>query len=93
MNHRGWAWQQIINEKKTTLEMVGIKIQQKDSIVLKNEGLARDGIVSGRLAQAQATASGFTLKRDPIGTAPLYYGWTPHCEFCFASEVKALMLT
>lgn len=32
------------------------------------------------------------LKRDPLGAAPLYYGWTRDRDFCFASEVKALLM-
>ena len=59
---------------------------------MKHGGLAIDGFVPGRIAEAQATAHSFILKRDPIGAAPLYYGWTKEKEFCFASEVKALML-
>jgi asparagine synthase (glutamine-hydrolysing) len=31
-----------------------------------------------------------TIKRDPFGVNPVYYGWTPDGSLCFASEVKAL---
>jgi asparagine synthase (glutamine-hydrolysing) len=31
------------------------------------------------------------LKRDPLGVAPLYYGWTKDGLLCFASEVKGLL--
>jgi asparagine synthase (glutamine-hydrolysing) len=30
------------------------------------------------------------LRRDPLGVAPLYYGWSADRLLCFASEVKAL---
>ena len=31
------------------------------------------------------------LARDLLGVSPLYYGFTEHERFCFASEVKALL--
>lgn len=31
------------------------------------------------------------LRRDPLGVAPLYYGWTKDNRLCFASEVKGLL--
>ncbi len=31
------------------------------------------------------------IKRDPLGVAPLYYGWTEDGLLCFASEVKGLL--
>lgn len=31
------------------------------------------------------------LIRDPLGVAPLYYGWTDDGLLCFASEVKCLL--
>ncbi len=40
---------------------------------------------------AHAGGSHLTLKRDPLGVAPLYYGWTDDGALCFASEVKALL--
>jgi asparagine synthase (glutamine-hydrolysing) len=92
MTHRGWAWRDILEEQETTLGMVGIKIQEKALFALKQGGIAQDGFGPGRFSQAQATTKGFILKRDPIGVAPLYYGWTKDGEFCFASEVKGLML-
>ena len=92
MNHRGWAWSEIIEDQHTTIGMNGLKIQEQALLVLKNEGLAKDGCVPGRFAQAQSTTKGFTLTRDAIGASPLYYGWTKEGEFCFASEVKALLL-
>jgi asparagine synthase (glutamine-hydrolysing) len=32
-----------------------------------------------------------TLKRDPLGVIPAYYGWTQDGSLCFASEIKALL--
>ncbi len=92
MNHRGQAWQAITENNETTLGMNGITIQKKAWIDFKENGLAKDGCVPGRFAEAQTTKNGVILKRDPIGAAPLYYGWTKENELCFASEVKALLL-
>jgi asparagine synthase (glutamine-hydrolysing) len=92
INYRGGAWEEIRSFQGTTLGIAGTKIQQKDSIVFKNDGLARDGSLPGCFAQAQAVQEGFLLKRDPLGAAPLYYGWTRERDFCFASEVKALLV-
>ncbi len=92
INHRGGAWEEICSFQGTTLGISGTKIQQKDLAIFKNEGLARDGSLPGRFAQAQTIQEGFVLKRDPLGAAPLYYGWTRDRDFCFASEVKALLV-
>ncbi|HSD84531.1 MAG TPA: asparagine synthase-related protein [Anaerolineae bacterium] len=51
----------------------------------------RDAAGPGHLAQAQVIACQLVLRRDPLGIAPLYYGWTPDGLLCFASEVKALL--
>jgi len=92
MAHRGWAWRELRQENETTLGMIGFKIQEQASSDLKQRGIAQDGSSPGRVSSAQATAGGFVLKRDPLGVAPLYYGWTKKGEFCFASEVKGLMV-
>jgi len=92
MTHRGWAWRDMREENETTLGMIGFKIQEQALFDLKQRGIAQDGSGPGRIASAQATAGGFVLKRDPLGIAPLYYGWTKKGEFCFASEVKGLLV-
>ncbi len=92
IEHRGWAWSETIENQESIIGMNGLKIQEKALTNLKINGLAKDGCVPGRYAQAQSTSKGFILKRDPIGAAPLYYGKTDKGELCFASEVKALLL-
>jgi asparagine synthase (glutamine-hydrolysing) len=91
MTHRGRAWRNILEEKETTLGLIGFKIQEHALFEMKKDGFAQDGFGPGRFAQVQANSRGFILKRDPIGIAPLYYGWTNEGEFCFASEVKGLL--
>lgn len=91
MNHRGQAWQEVLETPHTTLGINGIEIQEGAKQTLRQDGIAKDGIIPGRFAQAKSTVKGFQLKRDPIGAAPLYYGWTSEGIFCFASEVKGLL--
>jgi asparagine synthase (glutamine-hydrolysing) len=45
----------------------------------------------GPFAMTAATSEGMLLARDRLGICPLYYGRTDEGDFCFASEVKALL--
>jgi asparagine synthase (glutamine-hydrolysing) len=92
MKHRGRAWMEIHDSESTTFGIAGTKNQENARDGFRNTALVKDGCVPARFAQAQGNPHGFILKRDPIGAAPLYYGWTETGEFCFASEVKALLL-
>ena len=56
----------------------------------KGDGFVRDGFGHGRLAEARFSRGGWSLVRDEIGVAPLYYGFLPDGVLVFASEVKAL---
>jgi asparagine synthase (glutamine-hydrolysing) len=58
---------------------------------LRQARTAQDQAAEGQLAQAEVTADGLVLTRDPLGVAPLYYGWTDNGALCFASEVKAML--
>lgn len=91
MAHRGWAWRDVLDEEKTTLGMNGGRLQEDALRVLKQTGQAVDETCAGRCARVQATASGFILRRDALGIAPLYYGFTQQGELAFASEVKGLL--
>jgi asparagine synthase (glutamine-hydrolysing) len=91
MTHRGWAWREVALETKKTYGALGIKIQEQAMADLKLAGLARDGTGEGHFAQAQAKSTGFELKRDLLGVAPLYYGKDADGILCFASEVKGLL--
>ncbi len=92
MSHRGWAWSELIENEIAVVAMNGIRIQDNALTDLKNFHLAKDGCMPGRFAEAQITTKDILLKRDPLGAAPLYYGWTEEGDLCFASEVKALIL-
>jgi asparagine synthase (glutamine-hydrolysing) len=89
--YRGPAGRDIIEARDCTLGLVWTRSQANAETMLQQAYLARDEAGLERLAQAQATPSGFLLKRDRLGIAPLYYGWMEDGVLCFASEVKALL--
>jgi asparagine synthase (glutamine-hydrolysing) len=39
----------------------------------------------------QDKKNSISIKRDPLGVIPVYYGWTRNGTLCFASEVKGLL--
>jgi asparagine synthase (glutamine-hydrolysing) len=92
MAHRGKDWCSILEGKNYTMGVMGSLAQGQTRAYLQEGGIAQDGTNGGRFTLAWATDESITIKRDPIGVAPLYYGWTKDGEFCFASEVKGLML-
>lgn len=91
MSHRGGAWSEIIKNENYTIGLTGTESKSYVSEMFKSDGVARDGNLPGRYAQANNEVKGITLKRDPIGVAPLYYGWNENGFLCFASEVKGLL--
>ena len=91
MSHRGGAWTEVTNNENYTLGLTGTESQSQLGEMFKSDGIARDGNLPGRFAQASFEVKGFSLKRDPLGVAPLYYGWTKDGFLCFASEVKGLL--
>ena len=50
-----------------------------------------DYVSRGHFTRAVIRPEQIVLERDPLGLAPLYYGWTQDHQLCFASEVKALL--
>lgn len=90
--HRGQAGKAIIEANETTLGVVWTPPQASVETTLTQLHVAQDTAGPGHLAQAQATATGLMLTRDPLGVAPLYYGWTETGALCFASEVKSLLV-
>lgn len=86
--HRGRNTQ-IIETSSTTLGVAWPEYQSSAPIHLQNENIAWDNAGDGHYALA--TGNGLTLKRDSLGVAPLYYGWTKEHILCFSSEVKGLL--
>ncbi len=91
MSHRGPAWSEFLVTPSLTLGLAGSQIEQSSRQRLQREQIAQDGNLSGRFARVQVSQQGILLERDPLGTAPLYYGYTSTGILCFASEVKGLL--
>jgi|WetSurMetagenome_2_1015567.scaffolds.fasta_scaffold59650_3 asparagine synthase (glutamine-hydrolysing) len=89
--HRSPAGQLILDVHDVTLG-VGWPVEQSDaSEQLRKASVALDSAGESHFALAYGVKDSFFFKRDPIGVAPLYYGYSEHGILCFASEVKALL--
>jgi asparagine synthase (glutamine-hydrolysing) len=86
--HRG-ATIEIIETASATLGVAWPDYQSAASKQLQTSHIAWDDAGAGHFALAQG--DDLLLKRDPVGVAPLYYGWTIEGRLCFASEVKGLL--
>jgi asparagine synthase (glutamine-hydrolysing) len=92
MSHRGRDWREVRESQGTTFGVTGSRVQRADRAELKSNGLVLDRAGQGHFAQAQVRPGGFVLKRGALGVRPLYYGRTGEGVFCFASEVKGLLV-
>lgn len=88
MSHRGQNIR-ILETGVATLGGVWSEDQAANLDKLTQSHIALDGTGDGHFALAEGDR--LLLKRDPVGVAPLYYGWTGEGALCFASEVKGLM--
>jgi len=87
--HRGRAVRVVFETPHATLGAVAPTIQT--TAVLRDKQLVQDNAEPARCAVAQVVDGHLTLRRDPLGVAPLYYGYTAEGTLCFASEVKGLL--
>lgn len=92
MSHRGRDWRDLLESQGTTFGVTGSRVQRADREELRSSHLVRDRAGLGHFAQARVRPNGFVLKRGALGVRPLYYGWTRDGTFCFASEVKGLLV-
>lgn len=89
MAHRGRAGSLVRSMPGCTLGLVWGAAEAGAAERLSREGIAADGADPGR--EASISAAGFTLRRDLLGAAPLYYGADAEGVLCAASEVKGLL--
>lgn len=89
--HRGPAGREIVETPRTTLGLVWTVAQKDAAENLKKNKAALDSGGPGRLASVQERDGDLCLIRDPLGVAPLYFGYDRAGALCFASEVKALV--
>ncbi len=92
MAHRGNDWLEMATQPNAVIGISGTAAENLSRRIFKKTKVARDGLQAGWFSQAKFHEDGIALSRDTIGVTPLYYGWTADGEFCFASEVKALLL-
>jgi len=86
--HRGHSID-IIETDSATLGVAWSPYQSSALTHLQRSHVAWDAAGDGHFAFARG--NDLVLKRDPLGVAPLYYGWTEDRCLCFSSEVKGLL--
>ena len=91
LSHRGGEEMEVKDINGITLGSSFNKIQSGSMQVDNGKAEVRDDAEEGHQASVQAKNGGVILKRDPLGVAPLYYGYNSERVLCFASEVKALL--
>jgi asparagine synthase (glutamine-hydrolysing) len=87
--HRGSNGRLVVEGGACTLGLIWPEPQASAVNQLMQTRIAWDEAGEGHFAMAACNKT--FLKRDPIGVAPLYYGWTEDGSFCFASEVKGIL--
>ena len=80
---------EVIETASATLGVVWPQYQSGASKQLQRSQIAWDNAGEGHFAIVQG--NDLMLKRDPLGAAPLNFGWAKNGVLCFASEVKALL--
>jgi asparagine synthase (glutamine-hydrolysing) len=88
--YRGPAGREVLEIEGATLGLVWTEPQASSLSMLTQHHAAQDDRGGGHFAEARVSDDKLVLKRDALGVAPLYYGWTGDHLLCFASEVKAL---
>jgi len=86
--HRGSAGREVIETPLGTMGVTWLQPQAEAGTFLAKTQIALDESGPGHFALVDGA---FTLKRDLLGVAPLYYGQMADGILCFASEVKALL--
>ncbi|MFH0802075.1 MAG: asparagine synthase-related protein [bacterium] len=89
--HRGPAGQAVKSFKEATLGVTWKRNQEHWTLEDLEEGCVADEGGGGRFARSEVREGRLSLKRDPLGAAPLYLGEMEDGMLCFASEVKALL--
>ena len=92
LNHRGQAGRTIVEVGGATIGATWRHDEPSPTTELVRTHALRDQGVDGRLAEAIVADGQLRLKRDVVGIAPLYFGYTGDNLLAFASEVKALLL-
>lgn len=90
ISHRGNSGRKIFSTTNSTLGMITTKYQSKDLNKCELEKIVQDYLGEGHYAAAREKGKFIELIRDPLGVAPLYYGFMDDGNLIFSSEVKGL---
>ena len=90
ISHRGKAGKVINETDDLTIGIIWNQAEQNSIRNFLRQGIYSDSGDHFRKAEVNVEKQGFSLSRDDLGIAPMYYGLNKKGEFCFASEVKAL---
>ena len=91
MGHRGLEGSRVKSIDGVTMGVCWPAGQLEAGDRLEETGRAEDVVSDSHYAWAAPDGETFTLSRDPLGVAPLYYGRNGEGQLCFASEVKGLV--
>lgn len=92
MAHRGSAGSYVMEYGNVTIGLSYSSSQVSTKKLLKEKKIAVDDRGISPATHVKLYNDRIELKRDHIGIAPLYYGWTDNGILCFASEVKGLLV-
>lgn len=90
ISHRGNNGRKIFSTTNSTFGIITTKLQSKDLDKFVLEKTVQDYLGEGHYAAAKEKGRSVELIRDPLGVAPLYYGFMDYSTLIFSSEVKAL---
>jgi asparagine synthase (glutamine-hydrolysing) len=86
LRHRAAGALEVIEDKACTLGIIHSNPSDQDVINPEKRGNGDNVSTLAYISDGK-----LYLRRDPLGIAPLYYGFTADGDLCFASEVKALL--
>jgi len=91
LSHRGNYGNKIIEKEGAT---IGIGWSSHEDEGMKERiqnGIFRDGPGFGHKLEVAKPNGSWEISRDELGVAPMYFASNREGDFCFASEVKALL--
>lgn len=90
ISHRGNYGRKVFSTTNSTFGIVTTKLQSRDLDKCALEKTVRDYLGEGHYSAAIEKGRSIELIRDPLGVAPLYYGFMDDGTLVFSSEVKGL---